>query len=235
MHLIPYAGRNYSHAFEQNLLWREGNIYIMDNHRAAAWCWAQAVKPAEQYSIFHIDWHTDLLQTYLDRWCAECPPIQDMKIEEYLSLMFECDQYCKHRLFRWDNYMPIFIRQRAAFMNTFAYIWRGVGDQPWFSAQEHYAHQAPENLAYWLSHGGPWILNLDLDFFFIHVGDEQHLQMYSDEYVISIAREIKTAHEAGHIKCLTVAISPEMCGGWDSGLRVLAVFAKEFGLKLPSL
>ena len=30
-HIIPYAGRHHSGPVNQNLLWQDGNIYLMDN------------------------------------------------------------------------------------------------------------------------------------------------------------------------------------------------------------
>lgn len=237
MHLIPYAGRRYSHAFVQNLLWADENVYVMDNHRAAAWCWAQVIDPAEDFAIFHIDRHTDLLQSNLDHWCAIAPRIETQSIESYLALEYQLDQTHRSPLFRWDNYMPIFIRQRERHLRAFDFIWHNVGDRPWFNekSREKHAYDAPGNLSYWLSQGIPWIVNLDLDFFFTHLGNDVFIQMYSDDYISKVADELKKAHASGRIKCLTIAISPEMCGGWDSGLRVLGVFKKAFGLALPVL
>lgn len=42
-HLIPFRGRNHSGPINQNLLWHYRNIYLMDNHRAALWCWQQEI------------------------------------------------------------------------------------------------------------------------------------------------------------------------------------------------
>ena len=39
--LVPFKGRNTSGIYEQNFLWRDGAVYVMDNHRAALWCWIQ--------------------------------------------------------------------------------------------------------------------------------------------------------------------------------------------------
>lgn len=43
--LVPFKGRCYSGHYEQNFLWRHGNVYVMDNHRTALWCWLQHVDP----------------------------------------------------------------------------------------------------------------------------------------------------------------------------------------------
>jgi len=41
--IIPFKGENWSHALTTNLLLREDNIYLMDNHRMSAWCWVKKI------------------------------------------------------------------------------------------------------------------------------------------------------------------------------------------------
>src|ERR1017187_10038506 len=88
-HIIPYSGRNHSGHWNHNLLWVQGNTYVMDNHRAASWCWAQHLEPDQQFSIFHIDRHYDLLQSRLEEWCAITPPMETLSIEDYLEIKYD--------------------------------------------------------------------------------------------------------------------------------------------------
>lgn len=44
-----------------NFLYKEDNIYIMDNHLAAGWCWLQELQPKTSYNFFHLDRHADLI------------------------------------------------------------------------------------------------------------------------------------------------------------------------------
>ncbi|WP_197422399.1 hypothetical protein, partial [Blastomonas sp. CCH5-E3] len=39
--IVPFKGRNNTGVYNQNFVWNDGHLYVMDNHRAAAWCWAQ--------------------------------------------------------------------------------------------------------------------------------------------------------------------------------------------------
>ena len=55
-----------------------------------------------------------------------------------------------------------------------------------------------------------WIVNLDLDYFFI--GDPS-MRILTDEYIRSVAGLIK--RQINEIKVVTVALSPECCGGWE--------------------
>lgn len=63
--LVPFKGRNQTSMFGVNVLWRERNVYIMDNHRCALWCWLQEIPGEDRLSVFHVDAHYDLAWD----WC----------------------------------------------------------------------------------------------------------------------------------------------------------------------
>jgi hypothetical protein len=42
---VDFRGRNRSGPYNQNFLWRRDSVYVMDNHRAAFWCWLQRIDP----------------------------------------------------------------------------------------------------------------------------------------------------------------------------------------------
>lgn len=71
--LVPFRGRNYSGAFTQNFLWKRQNVYVMDNHRAALWCWLQHIDPKQRYSLFHVDQHYDTLASRMTTWLDNLP------------------------------------------------------------------------------------------------------------------------------------------------------------------
>ena len=71
--IVPFTGRNHSGATEQNSLCRSGNVYVMDNHRAALWCWLQELDLSKPHSLIHIDRHTDTLQSQMDQWLENLP------------------------------------------------------------------------------------------------------------------------------------------------------------------
>lgn len=50
-----------SGCYEMNFLYNSGKFYIMDNHLAAAWCWIQKIQSNQNYGLFHIDKHYDLI------------------------------------------------------------------------------------------------------------------------------------------------------------------------------
>jgi len=46
--LVPFTGRNESDVWSQNFVWKKDNIYIMDNHRAALWCWLKQLNASDK-------------------------------------------------------------------------------------------------------------------------------------------------------------------------------------------
>ena len=117
MWLIPFKGRNFSGCYTQNFLWKKDNVYIMDNHRAALWCWFQHISADEKINLLHIDKHTDTLQSRLKEWVNACPDLWTIKLEEYLSFIHEKDAGQDVPLFRWDNYGSIFLEKYGDLVN----------------------------------------------------------------------------------------------------------------------
>ena len=234
-HLIPYKGQLASKEYEQNLLWADGSVYIMDNHRAAAWCWVQHLGTKEKFSVLHIDQHYDLLTSRIKQWCEITPGIETLSIESYLSLKYKLEGTLVSPVIRWDNYFSIFVEQRRRLLQSAYFLTHCIGDKPTFKFCEMQFWHAPYNLAYWLVDHVPWVVNIDMDYFFAKRDEGRILQMFSDDYIEQLGLQIKEANDAGHVKCVTLAISPEMCGGWEPGLHALRVFCRGLNFNLPDL
>lgn len=50
--LPPYYLHKRSGMINLNGLWNDGNIYVMDNHRAAAWCWLHSCDKTAKYTFY---------------------------------------------------------------------------------------------------------------------------------------------------------------------------------------
>ena len=87
MWLVPFKGRNSSSTYEQNFLWTNDNVYIMDNHRAALWCWFRHISEDSKVSLIHIDRHTDTLCSKIDDWVNKCPNLMTITIDDYLGFI----------------------------------------------------------------------------------------------------------------------------------------------------
>lgn len=211
-----------------NLLMQQDNIFVMDNHLAAGWCWLHILKQDVSYNFYHIDQHFDL--------CDNAPreiiePINHLPItlSDYCRLSYS-SHLTTLKAFTWDNY----IKQVQYFYSH------------WFQVCHFACHEYcndsrcdnPLNIAMNIdffalydsiscqinSSEQKWILNLDIDYFF-----KEELQISTDNYIEKVAVDIKKAMP--NIACLTIALSPECCGGWNNAIRVYNIIASILNLE----
>ena len=218
---VPFKGRNYSGAVVQNFLWEDSSqpIFIMDNHRAALWCWLQKVRVDEFLNLLHIDEHTDTLYSNIDRWLKELPDLAGMSINDYLVLRTNTG-FGETELIRWDNYLSIFLERYGHQIGHSIFATHNNGDKPRLHSSKILAmprvDELPNNVDFWLSgQDGRWIVNVDLDYFFCDQNDERR-QMVSDCYVDALFTGIKPALETGKIAVLSLCLTPDenLTGGW---------------------
>jgi hypothetical protein len=231
--LVPFQGRNRSGAFRQNFLWRKENVYVMDNHRAALWCWLQHIDPKLPHSLLHIDQHYDALMSRLETWLAHLPENWDLGIDEYLS------RTVKHRdipeplpLFGWDNYLSIYLALYKDSLRGCRFATHREGTKPDCEFMECEVWDLPLNLDFWLEDAlKPWIVNLDLDYFFWQGGDDEQAQrMLSKSFINNVMKKASAKLADGTIGVLTIALSPEYCGGWKQSEEVLDFVLAPLGI-----
>ncbi|PWJ97107.1 hypothetical protein BC749_108258 [Flavobacterium araucananum] len=238
METIIFNGKNHSGAYDLNLLCNQGKVYIMDNHLAASWCWLQKVDVNKQYNFLHIDRHYDLLNSQLDWWIEALEnqniDITNLTIEELISLRYSHENMPTndtYPIFRWDNYITILDRifPNLLALNTFATHKDGDAIEE-IEISEIDAWDLQENLSYWVNDTDQkWIVNLDIDYFFTNYDGDRYFQLFSDEFVIRIAREIRKSMK--NIEVLTIALSPEMCGNWANSERIAKLVVRELGIE----
>ena len=222
--LVPFKGRNRSAYFNLNFLWRYKSVYVMDNHRAALWCWLQHVDPTKPHALFHIDQHFDTITSRMDAWLAGIPSSWDMTIHEYLSLFVEHADTGKVPLFSWDNYLSIYLEIFGQNLTSRNFATHKVGDKPRLPIWEHDIWDVPQNLDYWLrSENAPWIMNCDLDYFFCDDTDDRPPQRFlSSRFIERCFDVIAQKLGDGTIKVLTVALTAtdDLTGGWTPAEEV---------------
>ena len=113
---VPFKGRIHSGVANQNFLCRSGSVHVMDNHRAALWCWLQELDLEEPHSLIHIDRHTDTLQSRLDEWMQRLPS-WTADIDAYLAQTYRMEAH-DHPVIRWDNYLSIHLREFGKSLQT---------------------------------------------------------------------------------------------------------------------
>ena len=237
-----FKGRNLCGAYNQNFLWRYKSIYVMDNHRAAMWCWLQHVDPQQPHSLFHMDWHNDALQSRLEDWLKHCPKSTErLSIEDYLQCDYPLEDLGPGRrslLFQWDNYLSIYLARYPASLEQFCVLTHGDGDEPNYIHNCGDLWDVPANIDYWLEPTNrPWIANIDLDYFFWH-DEERPGLMVSDEYLRRCFAAIKARIDDGTIAVTTIALTPDegITGGWAPAESVATHVLEALGIefKLPT-
>jgi hypothetical protein len=238
--LVPFKGRNASGAFNQNFLWRTGNLYVMDNHRAALWCWLQHVDPKQHHSLFHIDRHYDALTSRLDTWLANLPADWSLGVDEYLARTVKHQDIIEPLpLFCWGNYVSIYLAVFGDNIKECRFATHRDGDEPNHSSLiQCDPWEIPDNLDFWLGERcKPWIMNIDLDYLFWQSSDEDDLpqQMFSTAYIEKCLAVVRKKIADGTIAVTTIALSPEYCGGWEQSEEMLDIVLSTLGIsfRLP--
>lgn len=244
MHLIDFKGQEYSGSITQNLLWRDSNVYLMDNHRAALWCWQQEVNLYEkQHNILHIDRHTGCLGANLEAHLKCMPDLRELSIQDYLEATVQLP-LGSSPLFRWDNYLSIHLASFNDHLRTLLSVDHGDGDKPNFEPTRFpKADELGQNLLYWLHQSeAPWIVNIDLDYFFaagpnfIGHPDGEWIPMFSDDYLDRIFEQVRIGLVERRVKVVTVCLTPSnFTPGWTECIEMSERIFALLGAEHPSI
>ena len=227
-----------------NFLWKSDELplYIMDNHLAAAWCWMQECIPGESYRFFHIDRHNDLgpLAPYSCYQHLKDNPRVPLK--DYLGIMNPEKHITERPAFTWDNYINQTIQLFPDWFRTCVYATHKRLDERErrmnlgcnVIEETSSCHLdgrldnalTVEDFSRMLADArqetiDKWIVNLDLDYFFIA---EPFGRLLTDEFIRRIAGTIK--RHISEVKVITIALSPECCGGWMPALDAALAFLR---------
>lgn len=244
MHLIKFKGRQYSGSVNQNLLWKDGHVYLMDNHRAALWCWYQEFDLNKcAHNVLHIDRHTDALGANLELHVEAIPDIGRISVDEYLDAKVQLNGgECP--LFRWDNYLSVHIATASEKLGRLISADHNEGDPPKSSwVQRPRPDELPKNISYWLSEWDePWVVNIDLDYFFCidHApdknGNDVWIPMFSNDYIDNIVQQLRDFRHKGRIKVITVCLTPSnFTPGWGECLKLSRRIFDILGAKHPDM
>lgn len=232
---MPFKGYNSSGPYNQNFLWKSESFYIMDNHRAAMWCWFQHINLDDKYNLFHIDKHTDTLYSNIGNWKKHMPDMTSINIMDYLKLYY-IDKEPDRKLFTWDNYLSLFLECYSHILDKCYFATHSEGDKPRFENLHQIMNfwDIPLNMSYWInSTKNNWIFNIDIDYF-TAIDDKDYIEIFSDEYLRKMFEPIADAYKLGKISVITMSLSPECSGGWIESLsicmRICSIFDIKFNL-----
>lgn len=228
--IIPFKGRNKSGAYNVNFLWHTGSTYIMDNHRAALWCWLQHISGSKKYNLIHIDRHYDTLYSQIEAWKAALPKdLQSLSINDYLKLDYNIpDTNLWSRVIRWDNYLSLFLELYPKNIDEVLFVTHMEGNNPprWQNMTPVYLW----NLLKWdYLYQGEWIANIDIDYFFCD-GKENKVLAISLKFIEDLFRVIAGKINDGTISVLTISLSPELCGGWKPAEEICSKISEILNL-----
>jgi hypothetical protein len=226
--LVPFEGRNHSTSIKLNFLWNDGPIFIMDNHRAAMWCWMNFVKESEQFGLFHVDRHYDALFSEKDYAHVPLDGLEDMDIQDYLSCGYDNEFFAVTPVFRWDNYLGLFIERYRDKIATLITATHEKGNEPSCNFARCYPWDFPGTLD---RLNGEWIFNLDLDYFCSRNSSGEMEQIFTDEYIFDFAKALAAQISKETIKVLTISLSPECAAGWTGSEKIMKIVGEGLGIR----
>lgn len=229
--IIPFRGTSHSGAFQQNFLWRKDSFYIMDNHRAALWCWFQHIDAYNRYNLIHIDKHYDTLSSNISLWKKHMPCMSNISIDDYLDLSY--DKKCPEmKLFSWDNYLSLFIECFPNLLNECHFYTYGEGDKPKCKSKHdfNFLWELPMSLDHFINKTKlGLIFNIDIDYF-VYKGPSSYIRMFSNDFIEEMLKHAAEAYKSGGISVLTLSLSPECSGGWDIPIEICKLICSVFDI-----
>lgn len=251
---IRKAPNNYidlsSHYDNLIFLWKSDSspIYVMDNHLAAAWCWMQECDKTARYNFIHIDKHSDLAGKGEFKIIEHLRSKQNITIDEYTQLSYDVGLGNPIPSFQWDNYIRACLKLFPNWFNTNLFYTHDDNThiEHWGYPVLKYQERDPSFVRYAIKQfieerasflgasfpdeemeNRPWIINLDLDFFW----DFEGVKVFDDEFIRDFAACLQNA--ISNIQVMTIALSPECIRGWDRKrgwtdvLKVMEIFKEE--------
>ncbi|MGZ4160816.1 MAG: peptide arginase family protein [Neobacillus sp.] len=231
MKVYTNKGRNQSHVSSLNYLSRQGNIFIMDNHLAAFWCWAKVLDPLQNYSLLHIDRHHDLSTAHVQHGFQQFKKINFRNITIQKALELKVNSF---QMLQWDNSLPLYQAFFPLVINSAEF----VSDQDLPTAYSHcnitpikkWIKETEDDWKkYIVTEYMPDIINLDIDVFF---KNDSYKEVLSENF---LQRFIAIIHPLiSNAKIVTIALSPECCGGWDKSLAMCEKVTRLLNIKFDS-
>lgn len=227
--LIPWEKRGHSGATDDNFLWRHGNLYVMDNHRLALWCWWQHLHESPFWGFTHVDRHYDALWQGTNPWPTHAKAEHRTDLESFRAATFRSStDAMDFELYRWDTITSALWSLHAEQLRDIHFATAGEGDFPLIPRANHVGPWKVPRLLQYLAEpvdhlSFPEILDLDIDYFSQADHGGPFGRVFSDEYIGEIGRAVATGLECGRFGVITIALSPETTGSWRLAEELLSV------------
>jgi hypothetical protein len=209
-------GKQKSGTFNLNYFAQADNIFIMDNHLAAIWCWEKLPKDKD-YTIVHIDAHYDLGASPSGEFLYADIDLTKIPVTDLTS--FRCDEFASNlQYFMWDNYIHLFNDKYPGKIMEIISITHRLGNKyEWEGANILDYDIWQLDTQFWEESHSVKILNLDIDYFFIQHTNNT-FELFSENTVNFFSNWL--LKHKNKFDQITIALSPECCGSWDSSIKM---------------
>jgi hypothetical protein len=235
-----YHGENKAESSADNVIfiYNHKNVFVSDNHLTAFWSWMQKCDPNSKYQFVHIDYHMDTAP-YRDEFSHFQYTEELMDIQCYLDAK---DYSNNKKIFRWDTYIPLAYKSFPLWFEKSVFMTKECPyDSSFDDCSMAHCNQSCKNvknddgmnichvckgieeIETYINEHLPIILNIDIDFF-IDVDDSKRSFMH--EKVESFSQKISQFINVHDIAVCTIALSPEVCGGWGNVMEILSIMSK---------
>lgn len=226
MEIILNRGENVSHVTEINFVARHENIFIIDNHLTAFWCWCK-LDTNNSYKLLHVDRHYDLVPYHQTDEIVHNIDWSNTTLENIPNIRKNVGGF-NIQLLRWDNYINLFHEFKPNLISYTVFVTQKEGS---FHYDGHNYQEKDILELFDLIYEGDekWIFNIDIDFFFTVIGDNR-ISLYTDEFINMFGKLL--ADESRNAAQIIICLSPECCGGWNESKRVANIILLHFGQRI---
>lgn len=229
--IIRFKGKNISGSTKTNFLYKIDNLFLMDNHRMALWCWSRYFNTNKKYNLIHIDKHYDTTDGIIDKKNIHLIPkrIDLLNANDYDEYQIELNHE-KISLFTWDNYLPIFHFLKKSEISQYSFFTHNVGELSKKLKLKIHEHSVSKliGIKNYVFENNFTIINLDIDYFFSDFESGYQI-LFSEEIINIIVENIILFLKSDNV-CITIALSPDCCGGWENSINFYnKYFSKHIG------
>lgn len=236
-HLGPGPKLDGSGTREQ-LLCQDGKIFVMDNHRLAAWCWLHTWDGITPISIVHLDWHWDL--------AGANSPADSSNIA---ALTIGCSlEGFRQSQVKYDDYLSYFLHY---YHDKIVCMFFSVAQEDELKCLSNELCDRnicilPRQLLSLLktrtqwSLPGPTVINLDLDFFTKQAEEDPEAQAFATteeayECAALVGVWIKSIVDDPNCIVVTIALSPSFLDTPSDAEGLLSVIFNALGRQVPTV
>ncbi|MGX7688074.1 hypothetical protein ACWA1C_12980 [Flectobacillus roseus] len=226
LEVLLNKGKGISSSCNLNYFAKYDNLYLMDNHLAAIWCW-EHLPQRKKIQIIHIDAHYDLGYSPPGSFLYGDLDLKTINVEELTN--YKSDQFIGIPYFLYDNYIHLFNDKFPNRIEKIFFCTQNEGDFAEINGIEFIEFELVE-LDKYLSTDKDItrVLNLDIDFFFEQdSGKFQIVEDYKINFFINWFEKYNKSFDM-----ITIALSPDFTGSWENSIDMVNKILKPLSIEV---